>query len=69
MLHVVKLRLVINCIVIHKYQSVMPLFLPFRIRMEHLTAITQEEANSLRKKEVAGKWHPYSAQGLQKLST
>ncbi|XP_067294780.1 E3 ubiquitin-protein ligase LRSAM1 isoform X2 [Pseudorasbora parva] len=25
-----------------------------RIRMEHLTAITQEEANSLRKKEVAG---------------
>lgn len=26
-----------------------------RIRMEHLTAITQEEANSLRKKEVAGK--------------
>lgn len=29
--------------------------LPIRIRMEHLTAITQEEANSLRKKEVAGK--------------
>lgn len=28
--------------------------------MEHLTAITQEEANSLRKKEVAGKWHSYS---------
>lgn len=27
----------------------------FRIRMEHLAAITQEEANSLRKKEVAGK--------------
>lgn len=29
--------------------------------MEHLTAITQEEANSLRKKEVAGKWHSYRA--------
>lgn len=27
----------------------------FRIRMEHLAAITQEEANSLRKREVAGK--------------
>lgn len=28
---------------------------PNRIRTEHLTAITQEEANSLRKREVAGK--------------
>uniref|UniRef100_A0A8C4F8A4 RING-type domain-containing protein n=1 Tax=Dicentrarchus labrax TaxID=13489 RepID=A0A8C4F8A4_DICLA len=30
-----------------------------RIRMEHLTAITQEETNSLRKRDVAGK-HVYS---------
>ena len=31
--------------------------------MEHLTAITQDEANSLRKKEVAGKY-PWTFGGL-----
>ena len=31
--------------------------------MEHLTAITQDEANSLRKKEVASKY-PWTFRGL-----
>uniref|UniRef100_A0A8C1SDZ8 Leucine rich repeat and sterile alpha motif containing 1 n=1 Tax=Cyprinus carpio TaxID=7962 RepID=A0A8C1SDZ8_CYPCA len=37
-----------------------------RIRMEHLTAITQDEANSLRKKEVASDIHFHST--MSKLS-
>uniref|UniRef100_A0A8C1NB01 Leucine rich repeat and sterile alpha motif containing 1 n=1 Tax=Cyprinus carpio TaxID=7962 RepID=A0A8C1NB01_CYPCA len=38
----------------------------FSIRMEHLTAITQDEANSLRKKEVASDIHFHST--MSKLS-
>jgi len=37
---------------------------PPRIRMEHLTAITQEESSSLRKREVAGTAPRYCSESL-----